>query len=84
MAKKLVPLKGWVHLQPGEKETKTKGGIYIPEPSQQRNPHGTILSVGPDVEEVKEGDQVMYLKNTGLEQEDGSLLTKIDNVIAIL
>lgn len=84
MAQKINPINGWIHVQPEKKETVTKGGIIIPEPSQKRSPKGTVLAAGLNVEEVKEGDSVLYLQNTGLEQEDGTLLLKIENVLAKL
>ncbi len=43
-------------------EEKTAGGIYIPDSAKEKPQEGVVLAVGKDVEEVKEGDRVIFGK----------------------
>jgi chaperonin GroES len=43
----LIPLLDKVLIQKAEAVTKTKGGIVIPEKSQAKVLHGTVVAVGP-------------------------------------
>ncbi|XP_046669773.1 10 kDa heat shock protein, mitochondrial [Homalodisca vitripennis] len=46
-AKRLIPMFDRVLVQRAEAITKTKGGIVIPEKSQGKVLHGTVIAVGP-------------------------------------
>ncbi len=69
--KKLTPMPGYVLVEPVEKQTKTAGGIYLPDSSDEKPQAGTVLSVGADwstehgatiKSPVKVGDKVVYKK----------------------
>lgn len=73
-------------VEPFKTEEKTENGIIIPQSAQEKMTKGTVVSVGKDVCEVKEGDTVLYGKYAGTEVDiDGKklLLMKENDVIAI-
>ena len=51
---------------PDEAETKTKGGIIIPDTVKEKPKKGTVVLIGDDVTEpIKVGDSVSYGKYSG-------------------
>lgn len=56
----LRPNKNRVIVKELKAESTTKGGIILPETSQQRASQGTVVAVGCDVTEFAEGEQVIY------------------------
>lgn len=52
-----------VHLRPGQQIT--PAGIIIPPDSQQVTQHGDVLSIGPDVQHIQPGDQVLLSLHCG-------------------
>lgn len=94
--KNVVPLPGYVLVEPAKAETKTASGIYLPENSDQKPQHGTVLAVGGPIWEsgvkeikspVKKGDQVIYKKWGGnefqLEDTEYQFL-KFEDVLAVV
>jgi chaperonin GroES len=72
-----------------ESETKTAGGIIIPQTAQEKTQTGLVVAVGTDkdVIKVKEGDKVMYDKYAGTQIKiDGveHLIVKMADILAIL
>ncbi|MDA0663639.1 MAG: co-chaperone GroES [Proteobacteria bacterium] len=75
------PLQDRVLVQPLEAETKTAGGIIIPDTAQEKPQEGKVIAVGPGKRnedgklmppDVKKGDRVLYGKWSGTEvQIDG-------------
>jgi chaperonin GroES len=74
MATKLRPLDDNIIVKPAEAETKTKGGIVLPETAQERPLQGEVVAVGPGrtlrsgkrlEPSVKPGDKVMFGKYSG-------------------
>ena len=67
----IKPLSDRVVVEPAAAETKTAGGIYIPDTAKEKPQKGTVLAVGPGkVDEpttVKVGDVVLYGKYSGTE-----------------
>lgn len=72
-----------------ESETKTAGGIIIPQTAQEKTQTGVVVAVGTDsdVIKVKVGDEVMYdkyagtqIKIEGLEH----LIVKMSDILAVL
>lgn len=56
----LRPNKNRVIIKEIKAETTTRGGIVLPEGSQERASRGTVVAVGCDVTEFSEGDVVIY------------------------
>ena len=78
---KLRPLQDRVLIRRVEPETKTSGGIFIPDTAQEKPMEGEIVAVGPGVRDensnlqpldVKAGDRVLFGKWSGTE-------VKLDN-----
>jgi chaperonin GroES len=70
------PLHDRVVVKPLEQETKTSGGIIIPDTAKEKPMQGEILAVGPGARgedgkiaplDVKQGDKVLYGKWSGTE-----------------
>ena len=70
------PLHDRVVVQALESESKTAGGIIIPDTAKEKPSQGKILSVGPGARdsdgqivplELKKGDTVLYGKYSGTE-----------------
>lgn len=70
------PLQDRVLVQRKEVETKTPGGIIVPENNSEKPQEGTVVSVGPGTRTdkgewmpltIKEGDQVLFGKFSGTE-----------------
>lgn len=60
-----------VLIKPEQKETVSKGGIYIPETAGDKPQRGTVLAVGPGTKDydmtLDVNDTVMYGKYAGTE-----------------
>jgi chaperonin GroES len=72
-----------------ESETKTAGGIIIPQTAQEKTQTGVVVAVGTDSDaiKVKVGDEVMYDKYAGTQIKiDGveHLIVKMSDILAIL
>lgn len=78
------PLQDRVLVEPLEAETKSVGGIIIPDSAQEKPQQGKVVAVGPGKRadngqvtppDVKKGDTVMYGKWSGTEiQVDGKAM----------
>lgn len=83
----LKPLADRVVVEKAEEEKKTAGGIIIPDSHSEKPVVGKILSVGKDVQELKEGDTVYFGKYSGTEIKvgDKAYLVLIETeVLAVL
>ena len=87
---KIEPLGARVLILPSEGESKTSGGILLPETAKEKPQQGTVEAVG-DPEEMetnlKVGDRVLFPKYTGTELKlDGKtyLLMNEDDILARL
>jgi chaperonin GroES len=65
----IKPLADRVLVEPAAAETKTSGGIIIPDTAKEKPQKGTVVAVGPGKKDepltVKVGDQVLYGKYGG-------------------
>ena len=53
---KIKPLNDWAVIRPSEAETRTAGGIYIPETAKEKPSEGVVVAIGPGAfEEEKRG-----------------------------
>ena len=87
----IKPLADRVLVEPKEAETKTAGGLYIPDTAKETPQQGTVLAAGPGKKdepmEVKVGDVVLYGKYSGTEiTVDGKnyLIMKQSDILATL
>ncbi len=76
MAVKLQPLGNMVICKPKKAETKSKGGIILPEVAKEKPQEGVVVAVGPgritttgkrEVMQLKVGDTIVYPKFGGQE-----------------
>ncbi|GAB6277356.1 MAG: co-chaperone GroES [Rectinema sp.] len=72
-----------------ESESKTAGGIIIPQTAQEKTQTGVVVAVGTDADviKVKVGDEVMYDKYAGTQiKMDGAehLIVKMSDILAVL
>ena len=70
-------------------ETKSAGGIIIPETAQEKTTEGVVVAVGTDedVIKVKAGNKILFDKYAGTEIKiDGKdhLLMRMDDILAII
>ena len=69
---------------------KSDSGLVIVENTKDRNdlkPEGTVLAIGHDVHDVKEGDRVIFRKMSGTEVKvdgDDLLMMTEDEVVAVV
>lgn len=92
----IKPLEDRVILKPMEAETKTLGGIIIPDNAKEKPQKGEVIAVGPGkvsdkgqkvAMTLKVGDKVLYGKYSGTEVAvDGTdyLIVRESDVLAIL
>ena len=87
----IKPLGDRVLIEPAPAETKTVGGIIIPDTAKEKTLQGTIVAVGSGTKDeemvLKEGDIVLYGKYAGTELEhEGKkfLIMRQNDVVAIL
>jgi chaperonin GroES len=84
---KLQPLADRVVAKSVEAETKSPGGIFIPDSAKEKPQMGEVIAVGKDVKEVKTGDRILYAKYGPTEVKvDGEelLLLKEEDVLAVV
>ena len=92
---KFRPLHDRVVVKRVEEDTKTKGGIIIPDTAQEKPQEGKVISVGPGktlengkVAEpgVKAGDRILFSKYAGTDVTlDGEehIIIREDDILAI-
>ena len=87
----IKPLADRVLIEPAPAETKTVGGIIIPDTAKEKPLQGTIVAVGKGTKDeemvLKEGDTVLYGKYAGTEPEfEGKkyLIMRQSDVVAVL
>jgi len=93
---KFRPLHDRVVVEPLEEETKTAGGIIIPDTAKEKPMQGKVIAVGPGARgedgkvaalDVKKGDKVLYGKWSGTEVKlDGKtmLIMRESDIMGVL
>lgn len=93
---KIRPLHDRILIQRLEEESKTSGGIIIPDSAKEKPAEGKVIAVGPGkvndagnlIElQVKEGDIVLFSKYGGTDvRQDGTdyLILREDDVLGIV
>lgn len=69
--KKLTPKQDQILVQRREPENITVGGLIIPDESKDKPAEGTVLSIGPKVMDLKEGDHIIFGQYSGTEYKWG-------------
>ncbi len=87
----IKPLADRVLIEPQEAQSKTAGGLYIPDTAKEKPQQGKVLSTGPgkadEPMEVKAGDVVLYGKYAGTEvtvDDKKYLIVKQSDILAIM
>lgn len=93
---KLRPLQDRILVKRVEEETKTAGGLFIPETAKEKPQRGEIIAVGNGKKtedgkvlplDVKVGDTVLFGKYSGTEiKVDGEelLMMREDDILAVV
>jgi chaperonin GroES len=88
---KVKPLGDRVMVKLEKSETKSTGGIIIPDTAQEKTQQGTVIEVGPGTEKdpihVKVGQKVMYDKYAGTQIKvngEEHLILKMADIIAVV
>lgn len=93
---KVRPLYDRILIKRLDEETKTAGGLYIPDSAQEKPQQGQVVSVGNGkIQEdgslrkldVKNGDKILFSKYSGNEiKVDGTelLILREDDVLAVI
>ena len=96
MSISIKPLGNRVVVEPEEQEDITSGGIVLPETAKEKPQQGKILAAGPGERDddgkripldVKEGDKVLFAKDSGTEIKlDGKkvLILRESDLLAIV
>lgn len=93
---KISPIRDRILVKPAEAETKTAGGLFIPDNAKEGPVKGTVVSAGTGrISEdgtivplvVSQGNTVMYVKGAGqtvkVEDQEHLILTE-DQILAIV
>ena len=83
MSETIFPFTDGVLVKPHNKESKSSGGIIIPESVQENAQRGEVIAVGPDAT-TKVGDTVAYGKHSGVKFTEDLLMFKEPNLLAII
>ena len=70
-----------------EEVNTTASGIIIPDNAKEKPSQGKVLAIGSDVEEVKEGDVVVFGKYSGTElalEDKEYLVLEVSDVLGII
>ncbi len=93
---KLRPLHDRILVKRVEEESKTKGGIIIPDTAKEKPAEGTVISVGNGKTakdgkrialDIKEGDRILFGKYSGTEVKiDGEehIVMREDDVLGVI
>ena len=87
----IKPFEDRVLVQPEEiEESRTKGGIIIPDTAKEKPRTGKVIEVGTDeelAEKIKVGDTILFAKFTGDEVEFGDkkyLIVSKSDILAVI
>ena len=85
---KIIPLGDRVLLKAKEDETKTAGGLFIPQTAQEKTQIATVVAVGDDESiKVKVGQQVLHDKYAGTQIKDNGeeyLILGAGDILAVI
>lgn len=82
----LHPLGTRILVKPLEQESRTAGGLYLPETAKEKPQQGLVVAIGDDETiKVKPNDKVLFAKYTGTEvRVDGAdhLILESNDILA--
>ena len=93
---KIRPLQDRVMVKRLEEETKTAGGIIIPDTAKEKPQKGQIIAAGPGKRnedgkvqplDIKKGDKVLFSKYAGTEikvEGDELLIMREDDIMGVI
>jgi chaperonin GroES len=93
---KIRPLHDRILVKRLEEESKTSGGLFIPDSAKEKPIHATVIAVGAGKRDkdgkiipldVKAGDKVLFSKYSGSEIKidgDEHLILREDDLLAVL
>lgn len=85
---KVKPLGDRALVKTLEAETKTKGGIYIPDTAQEKTNDAEVVAIGESKDiVVKVGDHVLYESYSGTKikiEGEEYILLKNENILAVV
>jgi chaperonin GroES len=86
---KVNPLGDRVLIKVQESDSKSAGGIIIPQTAQEKTQTGLVVAIGTDTDviKVKKNDKVMYDKYAGTQIKiDGNehLIVKFSDILAVI
>ena len=85
---KILPLGDRVLLKAKEAETKTAGGLFIPQTAHEKTQIATVVAVGDDESiKVKVGQQVLHDKYAGTQIKDNGeeyLVLGAGDILAVI
>jgi len=93
---KIRPLQDRILVKRVEEETKTKGGIIIPDSAKEKPVEGVVVAVGKGKRggdgklielDVKKGDRVLFTKYAGSEvkiNDEEHLILREDDILGII
>ena len=87
----ITPLHDRVIVRPAAAETKTAGGIIIPDTAKEKPQRGVVVAAGPGKKDepvtVKAGDSVLYGKYAGTEisvEGEDLIIMRESDILAIV
>ncbi len=81
MAVPIKPLADRVVATREEAKTQTASGIYLPDSAKEKPATATVVAIGPDVKQIKVGDNIVY-KEYAVTEIDDYLIVKEEDVLA--
>jgi len=93
---KIKPLQDRILVRRVEEESKTKGGIIIPDSAKEKPAEGVVVAVGEGkrtedgkrmTPDIKSGDRVLFAKYAGTEvkiDDEEHLVMREDDVLGII
>lgn len=93
MFEKMKPLGDKALVKRIEHESKTPGGLYIPDAAKEKGQEGIVIAVGPGTVTsegkvipmtLKDGDRVIFGKYSGTEVDDKYLIIRESEILGIV
>ena len=85
--KQIKPVRRLVLARVDSAPTKTASGLYLAKEAQEKPQTATVKAIGPKVEDIKVGDQIIYESYSGTDikhQGQDHVLVSESKVLAVL